>query len=180
MLLGGGTLQALANFRESVRGDDSFAPAWINLGILHRRDGYTEYAEAAYLRALEIDQYNLVAMSNLANLYEEERLTELAETYRSRVRSHRMNNPYYRYHLAQNAVIEGDYKTAIDHLKFAIRKKEDEDRFYFLMSLSYLLSGDEESAQSWMKQAEDLAGEDADRKRYRYKIELLIRQEPGI
>jgi hypothetical protein len=52
-MLNGDTLLALANFRQSIMEDRSFSPAWINLGTLHRRDGYPEYAETAYLQALE-------------------------------------------------------------------------------------------------------------------------------
>lgn len=70
---------------------------------------------------------------------------------------------------------ERGYETAKDHLRFAIRKWKDEDHFYFLMSLSSHLSGDEEAAQSWMKHTKDLVGEDEDKKRYRYKLDLLIR-----
>ena len=168
--------QAFANFRQALREDSTFSPAWINIGILHRREGYLNYAEAAYLQALEIDRLNLVAMSNLANLYEEAGLTERAEFYQNRVRSHRMSNPYYRYHLAQESVINGDYSAAIRGLKFAIRKRKNEDRFYSLLSISYLMSGDEEAARRWMKKAEEISTEDADRKRYHNKLDLLMSQ----
>lgn len=136
------TSLAFANLRESLRNDQTFSPAWINLGTLHRREGYPDYAETAYLEALEHDTSNLIAMSNLANLYEEQGKRELAELYLSKVQSHRMRNPFYRYQLANTAFIEGDYKTAIQNLKYAIQKRKDEDRFYFLLSLCYLMSGD--------------------------------------
>ena len=173
-MLEGDSALALANFRESVREDGLFSPAWVNLGILNNREGYPNYAEAAYQKALDVDDSNLVAMSNLAALHEQEGRTELAAHYRNKVESHRMRNPYYRYQLARTAFDNGDYETAIDHLKYAVRKNKNEDNFYFLMSISYLNSGEMEAAQRWMKKAEEVAEMDADKKRYHNKLDMLM------
>jgi Flp pilus assembly protein TadD len=178
-MLGADTPGAHRNFVASVREDRTFAPAWINLGILHRREGYPAYAEAAYLQALDADRFNLVAMSNLASLYEQEGLTERAAAYRELVNSHRMRNPYYRFQLAIDAFVSGDYSVAVDHLKYAIRKRDDEPRFYSLLSLSYLMSGDKEAAQRWMKKAEAVASEAADQEKYHHKLEWLMKQGAG-
>jgi Flp pilus assembly protein TadD len=168
------TLLALANFRESLKEDESFSPAWANLGTLYNREGYPHYAEAAYLIALEHDSRNLVAMNNLASIYELQGRTELAAQLLQKLESHRMQNPYFRYQLARTAFEEGDYATAIDHLKYATRKNKYDDSFYFLMSLSYLNSGDREAAQHWMLKAEEVAEMDVDKKRYNNKFDLLI------
>jgi len=178
-MLEGDTPAALANFRESIRTDDSFSPSWINLGTLNNRGGYPDYAEAAYLQALRIDDSNQVAMSNLASLYEQEGRTELAEQYRIKVKFHRMRNPYYHYQLARTAFDDGDYETAIDHLKIAVRKNKNEDTFYFLMSLSYLNSGEKEAAQRWMKKAEEVAEMDVDKKKYHRKLDMLMSDGTG-
>jgi Flp pilus assembly protein TadD len=178
-MLKGDTLIALANFRESIRTDDSFSPAWINLGILNNRGGYPKYAEAAYLQALHIDDSNLVAMSNLAGFYEQQGRTELAAQYRNKVKFHRMRNPYYHYQLARTAFDIGDYETAIDHLKIAVRKNKNDDTFYFLMSLSYLKNGETEAAQRWMKKAEEVAEIDDDKKKYHRKLDMLMSNDTG-
>ena len=177
MLLAGDSKAALANFRQSILEDPTFAPAWISLGILHRRDGFFEYAEASFFRALEVDPYSLVAMSNLASLYELQGRFDLAAEYRERVESHRMNNPYYRYELAFEAFQNGDYEDAIDHLEFAIRRQDHESEFYSLLSLSLLMTGDEAAAQRRMKQAEEVAREEADQQRYHRKLELMLGRE---
>jgi Flp pilus assembly protein TadD len=178
-MLEGDTPMALANFRESIKLDSTFGPAWVNLGILYNREGYPNYAEAAYLQALYIDDRNQVAMSNLAGLYEQEGRTELAEQYRSKVKYHRKRNPYYRYQLARTAFDNGDYGEAIDHLKFAVRRIKNDDNFYFLMSLSYLNSGDKEAAERWMRKAEEVAEIDADKKRYHRKLDMLMSDGTG-
>jgi tetratricopeptide (TPR) repeat protein len=175
-MLAGDNGKAYANFRQSILEDDTFEPAWVNMGILHRREKHPAYAEAAYARALEINQFDPVAMSNLASLYDEAGLTEKAQQYRDWVQSHRMKNPYYRYYLARDAVAEGDYQSAIDHLNYAIRQRENESRFYSLLSVSYLMSGDKKAAERWMKKAEEVAPQEADRQRYHHKLEWLMNQ----
>jgi len=175
-MLAGESQEAYRHFRQAIIEDKTFTPAWINIGILHRREQYPAFAEAAFARALEIDQFNPVAMSNLASLYEEAGLTEQAQVYRDWVQSHRMRNPYYRYQLARDAVVTGDYRAAIDHLNYAIRVREDESRFYSLLSISYLMSGDKAAAERWMEKAESVAVEEADRQKYHHKLEWLMSQ----
>ena len=173
-MLEGDTPLALANFRESIRSDKSFGPAWVNLGILHNREGYANYAEAAYLQALNFGDTKMIIMSNLAALYEQEGRPGLAAQYQKQVESHRMRNPYYHYQLAREAFDAGDYENAINHLKVAIRKNNNDDKFYFLLSLSYFNSGEKEAAERWMKKAEKVAEMDADKKKYHRKLEMLM------
>ena len=165
---------AFANLQQSLREDTTFASAWVNMGILHRREGYLDYSEAAYKQALVHDRDNLMAMSNLADLYEELGRDEEARRYLSKVREHRMGNPYYRFRLANIDFNDGDYKSAIKNLKYAIRQKNDEDRFYYLLSLSYLMAGDKPEAQKWMKEAQRVAKETEDQHRYSRKLNLLM------
>ena len=173
-MLAGDTALAFAYFREGISEDKSYSPAWVNLGILYRREGYPDYAEAAFLKAVEIDRFNLVAMSNLSSLYYEQGHTELAEQYRGQVESHRMHNPYYRYQAAQADFVNGDYDAAIENLKYAVRERKNEGSFYMLMSLSYLMKGDREAAQRWMKKAEEVTEQAADRQKYNSKYEMLM------
>lgn len=168
------TSLAFANFLESLKSDESFTPAWVNLGILYNREGFPRYAEAAYLKAVDVNSTNLVALTNLAALYESQGRSELAAKYKSKIESHRMRNPYYRYHLARTAFENEDFATAIDHLNFAIRKNRNDDNFYFLMSLCYLNIGEKEAAQDWLKKAEEVAEMGADKKKYRNKLDLLM------
>ena len=173
-MLGGDTLLAFNNFRQGILEDGTFSPTWINLGNLYRREGYPEYAAAAYLSGLEADEDSLVAMSNLANLYQEEGQTELAAHYKDLVRAHRMRNPFYRYQLANEAFVNGDYETAIQNIKHAIRLRDNEPRFYSLLSFSYLMSGDRQAAKRWMKKAESVADQQEEKEKYHYKLELLM------
>jgi len=176
LMLNGETPGAFANLRASIGEDPNFSPAWINLGTLYRREAYRAYAEAAFQQALKVEPHSLVAMSNLANLYEEAGLIGLAADYQERVETHRMRNPYYRYFLANEAFTNGDYAAAIEHLKYAIREREEDPRFYSLISLSYLMSGDRAEAGRWMRRAEEVAVKEQDREKYSHKLQWLMHQ----
>jgi Flp pilus assembly protein TadD len=167
-------LEALSYFRKAVASDHEFAPVWSNLGALYSRAGYFKYAEAAYIQALAIKPQELVAMSNLGRLYEHLGQSELAAWYNKQTNLHRMRNPYYRYHLAHEAFLAEDYDTSIGHLKYSVRKKKNEDTFYFLMGLSYLKKGDEAAARQWLEKADQAAEDDGLQRKYHSKLEMLL------
>jgi Flp pilus assembly protein TadD len=171
----GDTASALGYFRKAIAENDrQFSPAWTNLGTLYSRNGHPAYAEAAYLLALKVDDEDLVAMSNLAGFYGQQGDEERAAIYRKSVMDHRKENPYLRYQRARDAYTAEDYGAAISHLKYAIRKKKNEDEFYFLLGMCYLQKGDERAAKRWLARAEEVAATDALKRRYSSKLELLM------
>ena len=174
----GDTASSLSYFRKALAENDRlFSPAWANLGILYLREGHGAYAEAAFLQALKANPDDVVAMSNLAGLYEDQGDPERAAAFKNRVERHRKHNPYYRYHQAREAFLAGDYNTAISHLKYAVRKRKQEDRFLFLLGLCYLQKGNEAAARRWLAQAEELAATDAQKHNYSNKVEMLLSEK---
>jgi Flp pilus assembly protein TadD len=166
---------AFSAFRRAiVENDPSFAPAWDSLGTLYSRNGFTDHAEAAFLQALELDRSDLTAMNNLTVLYDRSGNSKQAARYRNKVKSHRKRNPYYRFQLARVAYALEDYDLAIDHLKYAIRRNNDEDRFCALLGMVYLQKGDEKKSRRWMARAEELADTDSMKRTYSSKIDRLI------
>jgi Flp pilus assembly protein TadD len=173
----GDTASALSCFRKAIAdGERRFSPAWTNLGTLYLRAGHPAHAEAAYLQAVKANKSDLVAMSDLARLYEQLDDRERAAAYQKKVVHHRYLNPYYRYELARRAYIGKDYVAAIGHLKYAIRKRPKEDRFYFLLGACYLEKGDKRAAERWLAKAQEVAATDALKRRYSSKIDTLLRR----
>ena len=113
------------------------AGGWINLGLLYTRQGYYDYAEAAYLHALEYDASNRSALSNLASLYGAIGNQPLADHYSQRVRHYQQRNPYYHYALARNAYEEQRFEDALRALRSAIRLKRNEPTFHVLQGQVY-------------------------------------------
>lgn len=165
---------AFLNFKRGIEADQRFAPLWTNLGTLYRRHQEVAFAEASYRMALKIDARDMLAMSNLSRLYEQQGDAERAAYYRERVTVYRLRNPYYRYHLAKEAFQSADYNTSIEHLERAIRKKPEEDSFYFLLGLNYLQEGDSKRARRYFDKAESLAAGKSLKQNYRNKIDELL------
>jgi len=172
----GDTAAALSCFRTAIADSErQFSPAWANLGTLYLRAGHPAHAEAAYLQAVNANKSDLVALSDLARLYERMGDRKRAAAYQKKVIHHRYLNPYYRYELARRAYTGKDYVAAIGHLKYAIRKRPKEDQFYFLLGACYLEKGDKRAAERWLAKAQEVAATDALKRRYSSKIDTLLR-----
>lgn len=169
----GDTLAALMNFRKAIEADSRFEAAWVNLGALYSRAGQPAFAEAAWLHTLSFAPREYVAMSNLERLYRDTGRVAAADRLVARIERFRSANPYYRYELARVAFSRGEYREAVSHLKYAIRQKPEEDRFYVLMSLACERQGDGRQAQRWMARAEAVARDDQLRNHYHGKLERL-------
>jgi Flp pilus assembly protein TadD len=169
-------LDAFAFFRRAIlETEGGFSPAWTNLGLLYRKGGHDDHAEAAYFEALDVDRGDVVAMSNLQRLYASRGDQEGVKRYGKKVDQHRMRNPHLRFALAREAFDEREYDTAIDHLKAAIRKEREEDEYYFLLALCYLMKGDVEKARRWTDKAVRVADTDEKKHRYSSEMDALLR-----
>jgi Flp pilus assembly protein TadD len=132
--------------REAIRARPDVASPWVNIGVLYGRQGLLDYAEAAYLRALEIAPQERSALANLASVYEALGDNERAAEYRERVRHYQEINPYYHYARAQKAYREERYEDALVELKRAIRLRNDESAFYALQGQALTALGREDDA----------------------------------
>ena len=112
-LLRGEYTASLTYLREAARVYPKIAGLWVNLGVLYSRHRHYEHAEAAYLRALEIDEDERSALANLVVVYDALGERELAAAYRERVRGYRERNPYYHYAVAARAYEHQQFAEAL-------------------------------------------------------------------
>jgi Flp pilus assembly protein TadD len=168
---------AFAHLRRGLEIDERFSPLWTNLGTLYLRASAPLHAEHSYLQALEHDRSDMVAMSNLARLYQGRGDVERATHYQRLVRIHRERNPYYRYQMARSAFFALDYPAVLRHLGYALRKKPEEDAFYFLRGLVHLQMGDGAKARSDMQKAESIAADSMLKRNYHSKMEMLLSEQ---
>jgi len=163
--------RAFLHFRQALVLQPGAGHAWTNLGTLYRREGELARAEAAFRHAIELDR-EPVAMSNLARLYREQGLPELAANYARQVDRVRSKNPYYQYYRAKRAYDAGAYGSAQRHLERALRTQAQDHRFHHLMAMILTQRRQPELARKFLRQAEALAG-DSDKQRYGDKLDLL-------
>jgi tetratricopeptide (TPR) repeat protein len=122
--------------RAALTADPQAADAWVNLGVLYRRQGLHEHAKAAYLHALAANQRLGSALSNLAKLEADRGNHAQAAEYQERIRHHQKANPYYHYVVAREAFDEQRFDDALTALRHAVRLKRDEPAFHELRNLA--------------------------------------------
>ena len=165
--------QALAHQRLALQMLPKADYMWTNLGAVYSHFGYPDYAEAAFLTALSHDPDDLVAISNLARLYDQRGEAELAGYYSEQARSFRHRNPFYLYALAEKHYAKGEFMQARDELRRAIRLQKGEHEFYQLLGLTELSIGEPERARKNFELAAESAREPEARARYNRKLQLL-------
>lgn len=163
--------QSFLHFRRAIELAPRTGHFWTNLGTLYRRQGHIDRAELAMREAVRRDG-EAVAMSNLAKLYTRYDRPELAAFYEKEVRTFRRKNPYYLYHIAQEAFSVGDLALAKRRVSRAIRKHDHDVRFHEFLAMVELESGNTGAARQSLQRA--LALSDAPRREvYQHKLELL-------
>jgi tetratricopeptide (TPR) repeat protein len=131
-LLRGDYAASLVYLRAAAAVNSDLAGLWVNLGVLYARHGKYEHAEAAYLRALELDGTEPSALANLALVYQALGRAELAAEYGKRVQGYRERNPYYHFASATRAYEQQQFEAALASVRKALRIKPDEHEFYTL------------------------------------------------
>lgn len=145
--------EAYKYFVKAIKTDEETAMFWTNLGVLYRRVGNAEFAEKAYFVALSYDNGDQAALNNLSYLYREAGDDERADYYGGMVKKYQQSNPYYKYVEAIEALEMDLYDLALNHINYAIRKKNTEPRFYTLKSEIYEKLGKPKKAILAMKNA---------------------------
>lgn len=126
---------------------------WVNLGVVYRRAGQHEAAEAAYLQALEIDPFERSAMNNLMVLYELIGREEEHAYWQSKVDSYRDSNPFYHAWLGDQAAEEGDWRSARVHYEDALDLDPSDARLLFSMGIIYRELGQPKAALRYIDKA---------------------------
>ncbi len=120
---------ALARFKRALRIEPGLEFAWSNLGAAYRRAGEYEAAEAAYLESFALDPQNESTAGNLAALYQRVGRTEDAARFAALAERHRLRNPFYREHRAEQALAAGDAALAVREYRRAVALAPDQLRF---------------------------------------------------
>jgi len=119
---------------------------WNNIGIILRRLGQLDLAEASYRQAIILDSEQASALTNLSIIYEKRGDFAAAQRLREFGEKAKRRDPYYRYALAQNAYQKGEYDEAVTLMNAVVRTYPEEHRFYHLRGLSLWRLGETKKA----------------------------------
>ena len=166
-------LESFRLLKKSIETYSKIAGSWANLGVIYSRNGAEHHAIAAYEVALRLDRDHRPSLVNLSTLYKRMGDTENAEHYARMTRRYQEQNPYYHYYHAVAAYNTGDFVTASERLRRAIKLKDTEHKFFRLQGLIAERQGDLASALASFVQAQELAVYSDARRSYDNKIAAL-------
>lgn len=169
--------KAYAYLRASLDVDPTFSSAWGNLGLLYRFNEFHQQAENVYRQAINLNNKNLTAMTNLSVLLKQSGQHEEASEIDRTLDRKREKNPYYHAVLADEAFFNGEPEKAIQHFKKAIKLDGKVHEFYFGLAKVYYQLERLEAAQRAMKKAIALNRLPDIENRYNSKLNFLKRVE---
>ncbi|MCG9729786.1 hypothetical protein L1D44_07980 [Shewanella sp. Isolate13] len=150
-----------------------FLPALNTLAVLYRYKGLDSQAEALYQYILRVEPEDMNALNNYAiMLSAQDRLEEWADVHKV-MELARIRNPYYYYGMAQQAYFDREYQDALIWYKRAIAKADYRHEFYFGLSRTYWVTGDERRAEQSLKKALKLTTDEHNKRRYQSKLQAM-------
>ncbi len=157
LLLSGDRDGAREWLEQAVRIDETLADAWVNLGVVRRRQGDLKGAEAAYRHAIEIEPELSSAYQNLSALLlkwdgraeEAERLLALTDRRGNR-------NPFNFLALGDVSLRQGRLEDAGRYYRRALDLDPEEAESQAAMGLWHLEAGNRSRARKWLRRAEKI------------------------
>lgn len=164
---------AIEFFEKAVAADDSFIPALINLGVAQRRVNSFDLAEQSFLHALEVDNTEFAAASNLASLYLARGRKDDAAPLLLKAKEYLEQNPFHLYRLGLQTAEDGKPHEAIRQVKEAIRRLPKDSEFHVTLANLYLEIDDTDKAVETLQKAVKLAKDKSRRAELSQRLESL-------
>lgn len=158
----------------ALRENDGHPMLWNNAGVLSLRMGDAKTAESNFQKALVLDPKHPTALVNMAGYYRRIGDISRADEWQKRADRAIRRDPFQQFMLGQRSEGKGDYATAADHYRRAIRLDRNQPLFHFGLARAWLRTGETRRAGYELKLAHDLSdGEKRDR--YQAKLDALQR-----
>ena len=133
--------RAIPFFNRAITIDPGLSYVWTNLGTALRALGAIDDAELAYRYALRLDATSLPALNGIARMEEQRGNLAASQALRELAKTMNGRNPYVHFALAQTSLAAGDYATALNELKTAIRLQPTDPDFRFELGRTYIALG---------------------------------------
>jgi len=138
---------AFAYLRHAIGLEPGNADLWINLGALYATLGDFDSAIEAYDVGLQIDPRNRAALAGMSRSHANRGDIATAAVYQNRVRNYLEANAYYHLALAQRALSEARYASALESIDRAIRLERRSPRMHFVKGQIHEELGDHAAAR---------------------------------
>jgi tetratricopeptide (TPR) repeat protein len=166
--------EAYAWAREAVLRDPDFMSGYNTLGVIYRRQGLPERAEAVFRRVLEHDHNNTVVLANLTRLLQSQagREAEAAELARRLARIE-TTPPFHDYQLGREAMTRGDHAEARRHFARQVERTPLDPEFHFWLAQAEFALGHVGAARQQLGEALRHSATRRDQDLYAAKLDVL-------
>ena len=146
---------------------------WVNLGVVYKKNNKLINAERSFLHALNLNDADSVAASNLEKLYTQQGQLDKAAYFKKRAFYARQKNPYVHYNQANNYLKLRKYNLAKKSITKAKKLHNQDPRFFVLSSMIEQHQNDYVSAIKDILKAYTLTVDNKERSNYSQKAQLL-------
>jgi len=165
--------RALDLIKLAIALDSNNADFWINLGVIFKKDNKLLDAERAFLHALNLDDSDSLAASNLEQLYQQKEQHEKAKYFHELAFKARQKNPYTHFIKAKEHVGNKHFRDAKKSITKAKRLHKQDPRFFALSSVIEQHLNNSASALKDMLKAHQLSVSNDNKQTYSKKAILL-------
>lgn len=124
-------------FNQAMSLDPKLPQVVLNMGVMCSRRGDQDRAISYFQQVLDEQPRSVAALTNLASLYQRTGNSEQAGRMIKALDMYRNRNPYFYNMLGEQAFGDGDYKTALDYFRRAVKLHPREPLFYVGLGKTY-------------------------------------------
>ncbi|WP_237158022.1 tetratricopeptide repeat protein [Shewanella psychrophila] len=172
-LLNGDLDYAYSLLTSGIRYDKEYAPLISMMAIVHRRKGDESTAETLYRYGLEVSDSKITLLSNYHYLFSKQGKYEQADRIKLRLLGLEDNSPYDWYLIGQDAILEGDFKSAEIYLSKFLKNPPYYHAAYFDLARAQYALGRNNSAKNSIKLALEYAEMPKSQRQYKAKLNWL-------
>lgn len=160
--------------RAAIHHDATFVSSFNTLGAIYRAHGDLQLAQASFIFALEQNPRDTSAMLNLSHTYRAQGRVEEADLMAKKVEKNRPHQPYYFFHLGQQAMKEQDFTLAKKFFTKEIETAPENPEFNFWLACALYKLGEFTSAQRVMATAIKTSSNRQDHDIYTVKLQQIL------
>ncbi len=164
---------AYAWAREALHADPGFAAAYNTLGVVYQRGGHLAQAAAVYERVLALDDRQVAAMGNLAQVRHGQGREAEALAWEQRRQALEPVAPFHFLMLGQAALAAQDWPGARQHFLRELRSQPDSHAAWFGLARVHLALGEPLQAEQALRRALAASATAGEQARYAGKLDAL-------
>jgi Tfp pilus assembly protein PilF len=173
-LVNGKLPQAYAHFKAAITADAGFAPSYVNLAVLYKRQGLAQSAERLLVHAIALNDDDDIAMGSLHQLLLAQGRDTEAAPYAKLIEARRERNPYYWIGLGLDQLQKGNYTQAINALENAQAISSGFQEVHRYLAIAYWRNGNQAEAKKQASLLSALSHDEAGDAALRKKIKKLL------